>query len=190
MVFQDPYQSLHPYKTVGWLLEEPLRANKTAAKRILPSERKDMALQMLLDVGLSGEVLKRYPHQLSGGQRQRVSFAVSLMLSPSLLVADEPFSAVDLPIQIQLIELIEALQKKKGFGVLLISHDLQVLRTMCHSALIVANGFLAESGPARQIFTAPQHSETKKLLEAGISSHSTAIGDCTIEKALPKPSAL
>ena len=168
MVFQDPYQSLHPYKKIGKILEEALRnpsfqrANLSTAKA-----RTECISETLHEVGLDAAIRNRYPHQLSGGQRQRVSFALNLIASPSLLIADEPLSAVDLPIQIQLIELLEKLHEKRNFGVLFISHDLQVVKALCHSVLIVSDGTIVEHGSVHQVFTHPQHQIVKDLLRAG-----------------------
>ena len=160
MIFQDPYQSLHPYRKIGWILEEPLRKRKDISRK----KRREMAMEMLSDVGLPVSYMEYYPNQLSGGQRQRISLAMNLMLSPALLVADEPFSAVDIPTRIQLIALLKNLQEKRRFGILLISHDLEAVRSLCHSICIIENGQIIESGSCRDIFTAPKHIATKRLL--------------------------
>lgn len=164
MIFQDPYHSLHPYMRIGRLLEEPLIVRRTGTKE----SRKSTVLQMLQDVGLSDEHLNYFPHQLSGGQRQRVSIALNLIHSPSIIVADEPLSAVDIPVQLQLIQLLETLQKKHGFSLLLISHDLHIVRALCHSICVIENGMIVEDAGTEQIFSTPEHEVTKRLLDANM----------------------
>ena len=165
MIFQDPYQSLHPYMKIGRLLEEPLRADKTKTK-ITRREAGEAVLHRLEEVGLSAHYLDFYPFQLSGGQRQRVSIALNLMRSPSILVADEPLSSVDLPTQLQLLQLLEKLQKKHGFSLLLISHDLHVVKALCQSICVIEDGRIVEDANTKDVFLHPAQDTTKKLLRA------------------------
>src|SRR5690606_26695737 len=136
LVFQDPYNSLNPAKTISWLLEEPLRIHGICDR----IERKTRVLQMLSDVGLGSKYQHYYPHQLSGGQRQRVALAVSLMLSPSLIIADEPVSALDASVQAQILELLFKINREKGVAFLFISHNLSVVRSICHRVAIMDDG--------------------------------------------------
>ena len=162
MVFQDPYSSLNPVKKVGWILEEPLRLNLHLPKE----ERRQRVVEMLERVGLGKEMADRYPRQLSGGQRQRVAIAGALMLSPELLIADEPVSALDVTIQAQIIELLLKLHEEMGLSVLFISHDLRVVYQICDRILIMKKGMIMESGEVQEVYFAPQHKYTKTLLEA------------------------
>jgi len=162
LVFQDPYNSLHPQKTISWLLEEPLRVHHIGSKTI----RREQVLSMMNDVGLPEEYLDYYPHQLSGGLRQRVAIAMSLMLSPSLIIADEPVSALDISVQTQILKLIGDLHKKKGTSFLFISHDLRVIRTICSRVAVMENGKIVESGTIEEIFSHPKHAATKNLIFA------------------------
>lgn len=166
MIFQDPYGSLNPAKTVGWILEEPLK-NRS---RMLKQERREKAAQMLSYVGLDEKFLTRYPDELSGGQRQRVCIASALMLRPKLLIADEPVSALDVTIQAQVLKLLFSLKQEFGLSILFISHDLRVVYQLCDRVMIMQKGAIVEAGVSEQIYFVPQHPYTKRLLEAaGIS---------------------
>jgi len=162
LVFQDPYSSLHPQKTIGWLLEEPLRVHHVGTRET----RRLQVLSMMHDVGLSEEYLNYYPHQLSGGLRQRVAIAMSLMLTPSLIIADEPVSALDVTVQSQILQLLSDINEKKGTAFLFISHDLRVIRTLCSRVSVMDNGRIIESGTIEEVFTHPKHTATRNLLQA------------------------
>lgn len=162
MVFQDPYSSLNPAKTVGWIMEEPLRLNTKLKK----AERKEQVAAMLERVGLSTEIAQRYPRQLSGGQRQRVCIGTALMLNPRLLIADEPVSALDVTISAQIIDLLRNLQKEMGLSVVFISHDLRVVYQICKKVVILRQGRVIESGDVDEIYNTPKESYTRELLEA------------------------
>lgn len=139
MVFQDPYSSLNPKKTIGWILREPLRPLK------LPREEQDKRVTDILDkVGLAPEVAKMYPHELSGGMRQRVSIAIALIQGSDFLIADEPVSALDVTIQKQILELFLNVQRRTGLACLFISHDMNVVKQMCHRVLKMQDGTLQE----------------------------------------------
>ena len=162
MIFQDPFSSLNPAKKVGWILEEPLRLN-TGLNR---AEREKKVSEMLRRVGLEEMLAQRYPRQLSGGQRQRVCIAESLMLSPKLLIADEPVSALDVTIQAQIIALLRSIQKEMGLAILFISHDMRVVYQLSQRVMIMKDGEIVESGDVDQVYFHPEHPYTKKLLEA------------------------
>lgn len=162
MVFQDPYGSLNPAKTVGWILEEPLRAAGVRDK----AERRERVRSFLPLVGLEGEHLERRPAQLSGGQRQRVAIARALSMEPQLLVADEPFASLDVMTQAALAELFMHLQKEHGFTFLLIAHDLAMVRLLCDRVGVMHQGRLVEVAETKELFTAPKHPYTKRLLDA------------------------
>ena len=161
LVFQDPYNSLNPYKTIGWLLEEPLRVNHLFKK----SERRDRVLQMLTQVGLLKKYYDYYPSQLSGGQRQRVALAMSLMLSPSLIVADEPVSSLDVTVQAQILRLLWEINQRSGIAFLFISHDLKVIRSICDRVAVMDDGRIVETGRIGDVFRSPTNPITRMLIQ-------------------------
>lgn len=163
MIFQDPFSSLNPGKKVGWILEEPLRMQK---EKLSASARRERVEAFAEKVGLDRELLARYPRDLSGGQRQRVSIAISLIQGSSLILADEPVSALDVTIQRQIMELMLKLQEELNLSYLFISHDLDVIYQMCDRVMVMEKGRIVESGPSEQIFSNPQHPYTKILLES------------------------
>lgn len=166
MVFQDPYSSLNPSKTIGWLLEEPLRAEDILEKSIKTTKesRREMAIDMLRRVGLDEYYYDRMPHQLSGGQRQRVSIGQALITRPSLILADEPVSALDVTIQDQVLDLLEGLQEEYGLAYLFISHDINVIYRVSDRIMVMKKGEILEIGDRDQLFDNPQHPYTKELL--------------------------
>ena len=162
MVFQDPYGSLNPAKKVGWILEEPLRLKGGYTKE----ERVKKVISMLHRVGLDEKFMGRYPNQLSGGQRQRVCIAGALMLEPSLLITDEPVSALDVTIQAQILELFDKIQEEMNLSILFISHDLRVVYQMCDRVLIMKSGQIVEEGPVEEVYFHHKHPYTGELLKA------------------------
>ena len=170
MVFQDPYGSLNPSKTIGWIMEEPLRLRGPQGGGLLkPEERRERVIAMLHRVGLDEKLIDRYPNQLSGGQRQRICIGTALMQGPKLLIADEPVSALDVTIQAQVLELLKQLKEEMGLSILFISHDLRVVYQMCNHVMIMQKGQFVEMGAPEEIYFAPKDPYTKKLLEsAGI----------------------
>ena len=162
MVFQDPFSSLNPAKTVGWIVEEPLRAY---GKYDAP-ERRRRVIDMLKRVGLSESYLTRKPSQLSGGQRQRVSIATALIQRPRFLLADEPVSALDVTIQAQILDLLWDLRRDLDLSYLFISHDLNVIYSICDRVMVMEKGRIIEQGPVEEVYNHPQHEYTKKLLNA------------------------
>lgn len=162
MVFQDPFSSLNPAHTIGWILEEPLRIQGKLSK----AERKAAVVDMLEQVGLGEDYVNRKPDELSGGQRQRVAIAAAVITRPALVIADEPVSALDVTIQAQILELLRSMQRRYGLSYLFISHDLNVVYELCDRVLVMRDGRIVEQGDVEQIYANPQHEYTKQLLKA------------------------
>ncbi len=162
MIFQDPYSSLNPAKTVRFILEEPLK-NLTDMG---PEERITKAKEKLNAAGLDDKYLEHKPSELSGGQRQRVCIAESLMMEPKLLIADEPVSALDVTIQAQILKLLDDLQENLGLSILFISHDLRVVYQLCDRVLVMKDGVIVEEGDIDEVYRNPGHEYTKQLLAA------------------------
>jgi oligopeptide/dipeptide ABC transporter ATP-binding protein len=170
-VFQDPYSSLSPRMVVGSILAEPLLANK-----LLPRKAIKARVEELLEwVKLDHRSLLLYPHEFSGGQRQRIALARSLALNPSLIILDEPVSALDVSIRAQIMNLLKELQEKLNLAYLLIAHNLATVRYMSHWIGVMYLGQIAESGESEQIYSNPLHPYTKALLSAALPSHPDAI---------------
>ncbi len=164
MVFQDPFSSLNPAKTVGWILEEPLRI----FGKYDEEERKRRVLDMLERVGLEQEQLNRKPAQLSGGQKQRVSIATALIQRPRLIIADEPVSALDVSIQGQILRLLLELRDELDLSYLFITHDLNVCYSICDRVVVMYKGEVVEEGPVEEVYNNPKHDYTKRLLDAAL----------------------
>jgi peptide/nickel transport system ATP-binding protein len=163
IVFQDSQSALNPRLTVGTALAEPFLSYGRALDA---AEGLALAGNLLKRVDLPPEFLHRYPHQLSGGQRQRVGIARAIALNPRLVVADEIVSGLDVSVQAQILELLRALRAETGMALVLISHDLSVVRALCERVLVMQHGAIVESGRSVDVFGAPQHPYTKKLLRA------------------------
>ncbi len=165
MIFQEPMTSLNPLHTVEKQISEVLHIHNSVRR---PGDIRDRCLQLLELVRIPDPEtrLKSYPHQLSGGQRQRVMIAMALANEPDLLIADEPTTALDVTVQAQILQLIGDLQDRLGMAVLLITHDLTVVRKVAHRVGVMTNGEIVESGPAERIFEQPTHAYTRRLLEA------------------------
>lgn len=162
MIFQEPMTSLNPVYTVGDQVAEVLLLHKRIARALARRQ----TTELLDKVGLSATRLsKRFPHQLSGGQRQRVMIAMALACTPRLLIADEPTTALDVTVQAQILELIDQLRREYGMAILLIAHDLGVVRHYCERVAVMYAGQIVECGPTEQVFTSPSHPYTKALIE-------------------------
>jgi len=161
MVFQDPMTSLNPVFTAGDQIAEAVRAHRKVTAR----EARDRALALLEEVGMPAPErrLDEYPHQLSGGMRQRVMIAIALAAEPELLIADEPTTALDVTVQAQILELLDALRAKRGMAVLLITHDLGVVAGRADHVAVMYAGQIVESAPTTQLFAAPAHPYTQGL---------------------------
>jgi len=163
IVFQDPYSSLDPRMRVESIVGEPLEIHEP---RLARSERRVRVVETLESVGLAAEALRRYPHEFSGGQRQRIGIARALVLRPSLVVADEPVSALDVSVGAQILELLRELQQRFHLTYLLISHSLPVVAQLATRVAVMNAGKLVELGAVEQVLRQPQHAYTQSLLAA------------------------
>ncbi|HML28038.1 MAG TPA: ABC transporter ATP-binding protein [Hyphomicrobium sp.] len=164
IIFQEPMTSLNPLHTIEKQVGEIIKLHQ-----LLPEAKtRERVIELLTKVGIRDpeKRLNAYPHELSGGQRQRVMIAIALANKPDLLIADEPTTALDVTIQAQILELLKSLQKEMGMAMLLITHDLGIVRRMAERVYVMRNGDIVETGDTEQIFTAPQHAYTRHLLEA------------------------
>ena len=162
MVFQDPFSSLNPRMKVGESIGEGVRAHKL----MNAAERKKHVKKLLKDCGLSADSYDRYPHQFSGGQRQRICIARALAMKPSLIIADEPVSALDVSVQKQILELLNDLKEKYNLSYLFISHDLRVVSALADRVLVMKDGQIVEQGNVAQVFSKPKENYTKQMLAA------------------------
>ena len=162
IVFQDPYSSLNPRMRVGAIVEEPLTIHRIGSR----GERRAKVRQLFELVGLDPQAMTKYPHEFSGGQRQRIGVARALALEPSLVVCDEPVSALDVSVQAQVVNLLLDLQKRLGLTYLFIAHDLRLVRQICDRVAVMYRGRLVEVAPAEALFTRPAHPYTQALLSA------------------------
>jgi oligopeptide transport system ATP-binding protein len=162
MIFQDPYAALDPRMTVGQILSEPFEIHG-----ILKSEeRREKVKQLLETVGLKASHVNRYPHEFSGGQKQRICIARALALEPSLVICDEPVSALDVSIQAQILNLMKELQQKFNLTYVFISHDLSVVEHLCDRIAVMYLGKIVEIAPREELFRNPQHPYTRALISA------------------------
>ncbi|UWQ37965.1 ABC transporter ATP-binding protein [Leisingera aquaemixtae] len=162
IVFQDPFGSLSPRMTCAQIIAEGLAIHKVDQHR----DTRELVAEVMREVGLDPAAMDRYPHEFSGGQRQRIAIARAMVLRPKLVVLDEPTSALDMTVQVQIVELLRDLQARYGLAYLFISHDLNVVRAMSHSVLVMNQGDVVEAGPADALFRNPQQDYTRRLLAA------------------------
>jgi len=164
MIFQEPMTALNPVHTIGRQLSEVFLLHRTQDKR----EALALSIEILGKVGIPSPEVRvgEYPHQLSGGMRQRVVIAMALACKPSVVIADEPTTALDVTIQAQILELMQELQHEMGMAIVLITHDLGVIAEMCDDVVVMYAGQVAEAGPVERIFAAPSHPYTRGLLES------------------------
>ncbi|UHS58698.1 ABC transporter ATP-binding protein [Agrobacterium vaccinii] len=163
VVFQDPFSSLNPRMTIGQIIEEGLVVNGLGATK---SERLERVCDALSASGMPTNILSRFPHEFSGGQRQRIAIARAIALEPEFILLDEPTSALDLSVQSQIIALLHKLQDEKGLSYLFISHDLKVVRALCHRVIVMQNGRIVEEGPVEDVLANPQTAYTQRLVKA------------------------
>ena len=163
IVFQDPFSSLNPRMSVRQIIEEGLTVNNIGTSG---ADRLERVRRALRDAGMPDSILSRFPHEFSGGQRQRLAIARAIALEPEFILLDEPTSALDLSVQAQIIDLLRKLQAEKGLSYLFISHDLKVVRALCHRVIVMQNGKIVEQGPVADVLEHPSTDYTRRLVRA------------------------
>ncbi|WP_244193783.1 ABC transporter ATP-binding protein [Bordetella genomosp. 12] len=187
IVFQDPYASLNPRRTVRQALTEPLHVHRMGS----PAEIARKVEQAIVEVGLPASALDRYPHEFSGGQRQRIGIARALVLDPELIVADEPVSALDVSVQAQILQLLERLKRDRGLSFVFVSHDLGVVRHFCDSVCVMYLGRIIEQGPTAQVLDTPRHPYSRVLRDSSpVPDPQARIRLMKIEGEIPSPTHL
>ena len=162
IIFQDPYDSLNPRLSVNSVLHEVLRIH-----HVVPSGQRQQRIRQLMEsVGLNPGYAARYPHEFSGGQRQRVGIARALAVNPTMIIADEPVSSLDVSVQVQILNLMKDLQKQLGLSYLFVAHDLAVVRYMCERIMVMYLGKIVEASSTEELFEHPSHPYTQALLSA------------------------
>ena len=172
-IFQDPYASMNPRHSIASIVAEPLKVH---ARGMSKKDREDRVAELLVKVGLPADSMNRYPHQFSGGQRQRICVARALSSKPEFIICDECVSALDVSVQAQIVNLLQDLQEELGITYLFIAHDLAVVEHICDDALVMELGEIVEQGPTDQLYHAPKHPYTQRLLEA-VPKMPTIVGD-------------
>ncbi len=163
VAFQDPFSSLNPRMIIRQILEEGLIVNGIGGTA---AARDKIVRQALNDVQMPQSCLDRFPHEFAGGQRQRLAIARAIALEPEFILLDEPTSALDLSIQAQIIDLLRDLRRKYGLSYLFISHDLKVVKALCHNTIVMQHGKVVESGPTDKVLNTPETDYTKRLVKA------------------------
>jgi len=163
IVFQDPFASLNPRMSIRQIIEEGLIVNQIGKNE---RDRVERVRQALRDAGLPDTILMRFPHEFSGGQRQRIAIARAIAMEPEFILLDEPTSALDLSVQAQIIDLLRNLQEQKGLSYLFISHDLKVVRALCHRVIVMQNGKIVEQGTVDEVLSHPQTEYAARLIRA------------------------
>ena len=165
IIFQDPFSSLSPRMTIEEIVGEGLRVH---AADMSKAQRRDKVLAVLREVGMSEDMLWRYPHEFSGGQRQRIAIARAIVLEPKVVLLDEPTSSLDVSVQKQVLDLLRNLQQAHQLSYLFITHDLRVIRAMAHRICVLRDGKIVEQGDTDTLFRAPQEAYTRELLSASL----------------------
>ena len=160
IVFQDPYASLDPRMTIERIVAEPLWALG------IPGDHAARVREVLEDVGLEPEMAARHPHEFSGGQRQRIALARAIAHRPRVLVGDEPLSALDVTVRAQILELLAELRRRDGLTLILVSHDIGVVQSLCDTVAVMKDGEIVERGATADVLMHPQHAYTRRLLAA------------------------
>lgn len=187
IIFQDPYASLNPRMTVGEVIAEPLMIQKRFSSR---SETRGEVLKIMEVVGLNPKYYNRYPHEFSGGQRQRIGIARAIVLNPSLVVCDEPVSALDVSIQSQVLNLLRQLQESMGMAYIFISHNLSVIKHISDRVLVMYLGHVVEMGDKKDLFAEPSHPYTRALLSAiPVARRSSTRKKIILKGDLPSPAS-
>jgi microcin C transport system ATP-binding protein len=164
VVFQDPFSALNPRMSVSQIIGEGLLIHQNLNE----AEQENAICDVMHEVGLDSKTKDRYPSEFSGGQRQRIAIARALILKPQFILLDEPTSSLDRTVQLQVLELLKSLQQKYQLTYLFISHDLNVVRSLCHHTLVMKDGHIIEQGPTETLFTSPQHDYTKQLVSLSV----------------------
>ena len=185
LIFQDPYSSLDPKKTINQIISEPIRLNKILTNK---HQIEDRVLELMDTVGLAERLINSYPHELDGGRRQRIGIARALAMEPKLIVCDEPVSALDVSIQAQIINLLKNLQEKYNLTYLFISHDLSVVEYISDTVGVMYLGNLVEYGATEDIFRNPLHPYTKALFSAiPVPDPTVKMDRIVLEGSIPSP---
>lgn len=184
LIFQDPYSSLNPRMTVRDIIAEPLQI---ASPQESKEEREKKVLDTMRQVGLDPSFANRYPHEFSGGQRQRIGIARAMILRPSVVICDEPVSALDVSIQAKIINLLRELQKELGIAYIFISHDLGVVRHIANRTLVMYLGRVIEEGSTAELFRQPFHPYTKALLDSVPTIESKRRQGSPLQGDIPSP---
>ena len=189
MIFQDPYGSLNPRQSVGGMLREAVAVHEKVDR----ARREQRVAELLRSVGLDPAYTRRYPHEFSGGQRQRLGLARALAVKPELIIADEPVSALDVSVQVQILNLLKDLQQQLNLALLFIAHDLAVVRYVCSRILVMYLGKVVETAPAAALFAQPRHPYTEALLSAvpdvakGLAARTTGLNRIVLHGDMPSP---